>query len=305
MQFLLDTLVPKLEGWLDAAIAMLPSIAAAVAVVVASSFAARWVEKLVLSVLERMTDNQPISHLLAKIASVATRIVGLFIALGLLQLDKTVTSLLAGVGVIGLALGFAFQDIAANFMSGIFMAIKRPFEPGDLVEVAGRKAVVESVDLRATVVTTLDGLWIQVPNKDVFQNPIINYTKTSSRRMDLAVGVGYGDDLVKAREVAIEAVQGVPGRDPDRDVELFYDGFGDSSINFELRVWLESSSQSDYRRARSEAVIAIKQAFDRANITIPFPIRTLDFGAGSVGGERIDQMQLRVINGEGGLTAAE
>jgi small conductance mechanosensitive channel len=191
-----------------------------------------------------------------------------------------------------LALGFAFQDIAANFMSGFIMALYRPFEVNDLVEVADKKCRVVRVELRATEVETLDGLSILVPNKAIFQNPIINYTRTRFRRMDLSMGASYGDDMEKVRSTVLAAVRDVPKRDPEREPELFFDSFGDSSINFQLRIWLLESTQPVYMAARSEAMIAIKKAFDREGITIPFPIRTLDFGAGGVGGERLDAMKL-------------
>lgn len=292
---LISKLGDKIQAWLESFVVMLPNLVGAVLVVIAFSMLARFVAKLTRKVVGRASRNEAFCDLAGKVVNIATRVLGVFVALSILQLEKTVTSLLAGVGVVGLALGFAFQDIAANFVSGVFMAVRRPFKPGDLVEVAGRLAVVESVELRATTVTTPDGLWIQVPNKDVFQNAIINYTKTPRRRMDLEVGVAYSDDLEKVRQVAIDAAKSVPDRDDERDVELFYSGFGDSSINFVVRVWLNSSTQRDYLNARSEAIIAIKKAFDAASISIPFPIRTLDFGAGVVGGERIDEMGLQVV----------
>jgi small conductance mechanosensitive channel len=295
----LSKLGGKVQSWFESFVVMLPNIVAAVVIVLVSALAARGVDKLVRRLSHKVTSgNEAFSNLAAKVCNVATRILGVFIALSVLQLEKTVTSLLAGVGVVGLALGFAFQDIAANFVSGVFMAVRRPFQPGDLVEIAGKLAVVETVELRSTIVTTNDGIWVQVPNKDIFQSPIINYTKTPSRRMDLEVGIAYSDDLEKVREVAVDAVQSIPGRDTERDVDLFFTGFGDSSINFVIRVWLERSMQRDYLNARSEAIIAIKKAFDAASITIPFPIRTLDFGASVVGGERIDQVGLRVLEAD-------
>ncbi|MCA9617580.1 MAG: mechanosensitive ion channel family protein [Myxococcales bacterium] len=295
---MLHSLGDKLSHWLELLVVMLPNLVGALLVVAVASLAARWVGRLTRRLLERVTHNPPISNLLGKVAGVAMRLVGVFVALGLLRLDKTVTSLLAGVGVIGLALGFAFQDIAANFMSGIFMALRRPFAPGDLVELAGRKAIVEAVELRATTVTTLDGLWIQVPNKDVFQSPIINYTKTESRRMDLAVGVAYCDDLTEVQRVARRAVSDLARRDEERDVEVFFTGFGESSIDLQVRIWLTSARERDFLEARSNAIMAIKRAFDEAQITIPFPIRTLDFGARTVGGARLDDLQLAMVRSE-------
>ena len=114
---------------------------------------------------------------------------------------------------------------------------------------------------------------------------MINFSTTGKRRIDLGVGVSYGDDLDKARQLALEAVEAIPDRDPEGEVELFYQEFGSSSIDFVVRFWIDFQRQSQYLKARSEAVMAIKKAFDAHGITIPFPIRTLDFGI--VGGERL------------------
>lgn len=277
---LLEKLIATLQGWVEGFIAALPHLLVAILVLVIFGYGSRHIGRGVRRVLTRVTDHASLADVLGTIARVTTLIVGLMIALGVLQLDKTVTSLLAGVGVIGLALGFAFQDIAANFMSGFIMAIKRPFELGDLVELGGHKGLVTRLELRATQLSTLQGLTVIIPNKDVFQSSIINYTATGDRRMDLSIGVSYDASLAEARSVAIEAARGVPGRNPSREPEVFYRQFGDSSIDFDLRIWLASADEPSYLAARSEAIIAVKAAFDAHDIVIPFPIRTLDLGPG-------------------------
>ncbi len=141
---------------------------------------------------------------------------------------------------------------------------------------------VDTVNLRATIVRTFQGQVVRIPNAEVFKNPLVNYSESGRRRVDIPVGVAYGDDLERARRVAIEAVEGVPGRDPARDVMCVYTEFGDSSINFLIAFWIRTGAQADYLTARSEAIVRIKAAFDGNDITIPFPIRTLDFGV--VGG---------------------
>lgn len=294
-----EKLIAKLQEWLEALVVMLPNLLLAALVVTSGFFVSRWAQRVVEKVLGRLTGNEPISKLLASAGRLVVIGLSALWALGLLHLDKTVTSVLAGVGVVGLALGFVFQDIAANFMSGFIMALNRPFEVGDLVELAGRQCRVQRLHLRATEVETLDGLSIVVPNKDVFQNPIVNYTRTSNRRMDLTVGTAYCDDMEKVRRVVLDAVKDCPARDPERAVEVFFVGFGDSSIDFQVRIWLNDSSELAQVHARSESMIAIKRAFDSQGITIPFPIRTLDFGAQAVGGERIDAMKLHVARSAG------
>lgn len=281
---LLEDVFEKLVGWLEGFVVMLPNLLVALLVVVFAWLASKWASRAIERLLMRITSNRPISGLMGTVGRLAVILIGVFFALGLLNLEKTVTSLLAGVGVIGLALGFAFQDIAANFMSGLMMALNRPFRVDDQVEIAGHFGRIKSVELRATSIETLDGLSLLIPNKDVFQNPIINYTRTPARRLEIAVGTGYADDMEKVEEVVREAVQDLPGRDTSKDVEVLFEEFGGSSINSSVLVWLESSDQMSYRKARSAGLKAIKKAIDDAGLNIPFPIRTLDFGADPVGG---------------------
>jgi len=201
-----------------------------------------------------------------------------FVALSILNLDKAVTSILAGAGIIGLALAFAFQDIASNFMSGIFLSIRRPLHTGDIVQIKDYMGKITQINLRDTVLRTFQGQMVIIPNKEVLQNPIENYSLLGKRRMDLTVGVSYGDDLQKVKNVTLKALEGIEGLTKDDEITFFYKEFGDSSINFDVRLWVHTPEQPEYLQVRSEAVMRIKKAYDENNITIPFPIRTLDFG---------------------------
>ncbi|ARA91766.1 mechanosensitive ion channel protein MscS [Rhodothermaceae bacterium RA] len=283
-----NLLVDKLQGWLDALILALPNLVAAVLIVIGFAFAARLVRRLIVSGMDRVSAYRQVNKLLGTIGYLGVLAAGVFIALGILDLDKTVTSLLAGAGIIGLALGFAFQDIATNFISGILLSIRRPFTEGDIIESNGYLGTVADVNLRSTKLRTFQGPLVIIPNKEIFQNPLTNYSELGQRRVDLSCGVAYGDDLDKARRVALEALEGLDVRDPNRPVELFYNAFGDSSINFTARFWIDFRKQTDFLHAQSEAIMRLKRAFDEHGITIPFPIRTLDFGV--VGGEKLSDV---------------
>jgi len=282
---LLGPLVTKLEHWLELAVSMLPNMVVAIGLVVLAGLIAKYLTSAVEKGLSRVMQSPQLAGLIAQMVRVAVICGGLFIALGVLNLDKTVTSLLAGIGILGLALGFAFQDIAANFVSGVLMAIRNPFAIGDLVKISDYFGHVEEMNLRATRLTQLSGETVILPNKDVFQSAIVNYTETKCRRVELAVGVSYGDDLEGVKKIAVEAVQEVGDRDMSRDVEFFYTGFGGSSIDFEIRVWINKSDQKAFLATRSALLVAIKKAFDAKGVAIPFPIRTLDFGVS--GGESL------------------
>jgi len=286
----------KLEGWLEAFFTNLPNLVVAILVVVLCYVLAKVLRNAAKRLLSKMSHNEAINNLLATILFVGIVAAGVFISLGILQLTQAVTTLLAGVGIIGLALGFAFQDIAANFISGILIAIRQPFKINDIIESGDYFGTVKDINLRTTTVTTFQGLDVLIPNKDIFGNPVINYTRTPGRRVDLGVGVSYGDDLEKVKELTINTVSKLDSIDQSKDVTLFFDEFGGSSINFKVRFWAKSPKQPDYLQAQSDAIIAIQKAYDENDIVIPFPIRTLDFGI--KGGEKLSQMVIHHENGE-------
>jgi small conductance mechanosensitive channel len=274
-----DLLTGKLIGWARGFILQLPNLTVAVLILVAFWLLARLVRNLAVRFLRRVSNSEQVNHLVAQTFFLALVATGAFVALGVLGLQKTVASLLAGAGILGLALGFAFQDIATNLMAGIYLSVQHPFRRGHLIETKDWFGVVQEVSLRWTQILTQQGQVVLIPNKQVFENSIKNYSTRGKRRVDLTIGVSYGDDLDKARKVALAAVEGIPGRLADREAELFYEEVAESSINFTLRFWIEFHSQADYLRARSEAILRIKKAFDDHGVTIPFPTRTLDLPA--------------------------
>ena len=275
----------KLETWLNTTIEMLPNLAVALLVVIVFYALAKVIKNFVGKVLSKVTKNKTVTGLAQTIMAVLVIGIGVFFALSILNLSGVVTSLLAGAGIIGLALGFAFQDIASNFISGILLSVRHPFGIGDIIDANDHFGTVMKLNLRNTVIRTPQGQIIYVPNKVVYENPFKNYTKNGERRIDLSCGVSYGDDLEKAKKIAIEAVEGLESRDTSKDVELYYNEFGDSSINFTLRFWISFQELPQYWGAQSEAIMALKKAFDENDIMIPFPIRTLDFGIR--GGEQL------------------
>lgn len=283
-----STLTEKLANWLETTIAMLPNLVIALLVLIAFYVIGKYIRKAVKQMLHRATTNQTIINLIETIAGILIIGIGIFIALSILNLDGTVTSLLAGAGIIGLALGFAFQDIAANFISGIILSIRHPFGIGDIIETNDYYGEVRKMNLRNTIIKTPDGQVVYIPNKSVFENPLENYTKGAERRIDLSCGVSYGDDLEKVKRLAVEAIEELDNYNKDREVEFYYNEFGDSSINFEVRFWVRFLKNPDYWSARSDAIMSLKKKFDDNDIMIPFPIRTLDFGIR--GGEKLNAM---------------
>jgi small conductance mechanosensitive channel len=267
-----------LQGWVEAAIVGTPNFVVAVLAIIIFIIFAKLTRGIVRRFLPKTSANESVVSIISTIIYLVILFIGLFVALGILNLDKTVTSLLAGAGVLGIALGFAFQEIAANFVSGLVIAFREPYRIGDIIEIQSYKGRVERINLRTTVITTFDGLNVFVPNKTMFTEPLINYTLTSKRRVELRVGVSYGDDLEQAESLIKEACADAPGRLNDKNIDVYYEKFGDSSINLIVFIWIEYPGDEYYLRARHYAIVQIKRIFEENKITIPFPIRTLDFG---------------------------
>lgn len=289
----LEIVQGKLEAWLKTLVALLPNIVVAIFVLIIFYFLSRAVKVAGKKLLGRIVEQETMVSLMATVLSFLTLVTGLIIALNLLHLSQAVTSLLAGAGIIGLAIGFAFQDMSANFISGVALALKQPIKVGDIIETNSYMGFVKEIQMRATVIETFEGLHVIIPNRQIFQNPLTNYTKTYQRRVDLEVGVSYGDDLEKVKKITEEAVRSNQYLTPEKDIRLVFEAFGDSSINFKIMFWVDyAPTNPTYLDARSEAIMAIKKAYDENDIMIPFPIRTLDFGI--KGGEALES-QLKVV----------
>ncbi len=274
----INVVIEKINLWIETFLAMLPNFVVAIIVLIGFYFLARVARNVTGRVLNRLSNNISVTKLIATIIFLVVCIAGTFVALGILNLDKTVTSLLAGAGIIGLALSFAFQDTATNFISGIIMAFRKTLKVGDLVEVEDTFGIVERINLRATIIRTPQGPSVMIPNKELLQGPLKNYNSQSTRRVDLEVGVGYESDLQKVEDVTIKAIRELDLVKKERGVELYYKEFGGSSINFVVRFWIDFHKQAQYLKAQSEAIKKIKVVYDENNFNIPFPIRTLDFG---------------------------
>jgi len=268
----------KLLSWAVNFFELLPNFIAAIVIFIVFWQLGKLAKKGADRFLYNLVKNETILRVLTTAIYYFILFEGLFVALSTMGLKQTVTQLLAGAGILGLALSFAFQSIATNIISGIIIAATRPLRVLDLVETNGFMGVVEEIGLRVVKLKTFDGQDVFIPSKEILEQPLKNYGTTPSRRLMLSVGVSYGENLENVREVTLKAIDGLPGLLTNRPPVFSYSGFDDSAISFELHVWLTTSDETDYLNARSEVIIAIKKAYDAADITIPFPIRTLDFG---------------------------
>jgi small-conductance mechanosensitive channel len=285
---LISQTVDKIIGWGKTGFHYLPNFVVAVIVLLIFYFIGKLIRKLVSRFLHSITDNHTVVDLVETVIGVVLIIVGIFLALSIVNLSGIVTTLLAGVGIIGLALGFAFRDIAANFISGVILSIRQPFKKNDIIESEGHFGTVQKINLRCTIIRTMPGQMVYIPNRHVLGKALINYTQTGERRVDVACRISYADDLEKAKRAAIEAVKTLDNYNNKREVQFLYGEFGNFSINFKVRFWVYYRKNMDYLSARSDAIVAIAKKFDEENLKIPFPIRTQDYGIR--GGEKLSDM---------------
>ena len=283
---LIQPLGDKLSGWWSSGIAMLPNLLIAVVILGGAVLIARQAHRAAKAGFRGMLDNLQIASLLARATHLLVIGVGIFLALSALELDKTVTSLLAGAGVVGLAIGFAAQKLVANLMSGVLIAAQRPYRIGHWIETSDNLGKVEEVGLRATRLITPDGRRILVPNGGLYDSHIVNWSASGRVRVDVEVGCSYVDDIQHAIDVTCEALEALE-RSEGTEVETYATAFGGSSIDLVARFWVDFESPKSIRAARSSAMVRIQQAWSDAGLSIPFPITTLDFGID--GGERLAQ----------------
>lgn len=267
-EYLVNIPREKLFTWIEAGLAILPNFVVAIITLLLFyplAKAAKWVTG---KIFWRKTDNVAVKELFKSFVFMIVLMIGVVSALEILNLEKTVTSLLAGAGVIGLALGFAFQDIASNFVSGILITFRKPYKVGDLVEVQGRRGIVKRIDLRTSSILTGAGLEIIVPNKVMFTDTLINYTSTPERKIELVVSISGHDDLGKVERVVLQAVENVPERIKNMPVEFNYSAFGLGTIDFKISLWVANAA---FDKGTHNAIMNIKSAFDSNGITIPYP----------------------------------
>jgi small conductance mechanosensitive channel len=266
----METVLQQLLDLVVAAVDFVPRLSAALVVFVLSLILARLAGRAVMHAARNVDEE--VRKLLARLSSVGIIIVGTIAALD--QVNFDVTAFVAGLGIVGFTLGFAFQDIAKNFMAGILLLVQQPLKIGDAIEVAGYQGCVTDVDIRATTIRAWDGQQVVIPNADVYTSAIINYSTYPDRRIILGVGVGYEEDLSRAEEAFLAAIQGVEEVVKDPAPAIYWRNLGSSAVDMEAYFWIDQT-ESSLIEITSKAVVALKEAAEREGINLPYPIQTV------------------------------
>ena len=263
-----NEVIEQIMTWLtDKGLDVVYNAAVAILMLLAGWLVIWLAAKMVRKAIERHGKGKT---LLANfVVSVATKAMWAFLIVMVLgRVGVDVGPLIAGLGVTGFILGFAFQESLGNLAAGMMIALNDPFKKGDFVTAGGHEGVISEVNMMATVMLTGDNKKIVLPNKTVWGGAIVNYSTLGKRRVDMVVGIAYGDDVEKAVRVLSEASVKVPGVLAEPAPSVSVAGLEDSAVTINVRPW---STSADYWGVRSAALVAAKAALEDAGLHIPFP----------------------------------
>lgn len=219
----------------------------------------------------KLTHNIFVRDLLKQGVYLLFSMIGALIALELLNATALVGAVLGTAGVLGVALGFAFKDLAENSLASILLSIRQPFAPNDHVVIDGQEGKIVRLTSRATILLTLEGNHLRIPNAAVFKASILNYTRNPERRFLFRAGIDTDESLPRALSLAQETLKASPGVLASPAPQVIIDELGESSVNLVLTGWV-NQREAEFLKVRSEAIRRVKEAFDVAGVLMPEPI---------------------------------
>lgn len=247
----------------------LPLLLAAAVIVAVFWWVGGWLGRR--RILLRRASQQPfLGGLLRQAVRLVALLIGLLLALDLLNATALLGALLGTAGIVGIAFGFAFRDVAENYIAGILLSLRQPFMPNDHVVIDGYEGRVAGLNSRATTLLTLEGNHLRLPNAQVFKGVILNYTRNPNRRFSFSLAVGNDVNLEQAQSLGMATLSSMPGVLGDPNPTVLVADAGDSSMTLRFGGWIDQR-QTGFEKIRSEAIRLVKSAFDRAGIDIPDP----------------------------------
>ncbi|MEE4200546.1 mechanosensitive ion channel family protein [Erythrobacter sp.] len=273
---MLRTLTDQLNDMGSEFVRALPSLGIALVILIITAIIAGFAVKIADAIVGKTTLRPSLRNLIETLVKLAVWLLGILIAMIVVFPGLTVGSLVAGLGIGAVAIGFAFQDIFENFLAGVLIMIRDKMRIGDVIECQEIIGKVEHITLRETHIRALSGELTVVPNSILFKNPVEILTDTEKRRHDVVIGVSYDTDLDEAAEVIRKAVSAVEDVDTEKGLDIFAQEFNSSSVDFLVRWWSGSTPRAGWE-SKDKVVRAIKRGLDDAGIEIPFPYVTHTF----------------------------
>lgn len=268
----------KLRGFGYDLLSYLPLLGVAALVFAVFWLLSRWVMKWNV-VFTHLASNAFLRELLRQLVRVAILLTGAVLALEMVGVTAPVTTALGAAGLVGISISFALRDTIENYITSVLLTVRQPFAPNDYIAVEGYEGHVVRLTSRATILLTLEGNHVRIPNATVFKGIITNYTRHPKRRFDFTVGIGTQENLAAAQQVVVDTLQNITGIVDEPPPLCLIDKLGDFNVLLKVMGWVDQQ-QAGYYKVRSEAMRLIKQALDDAGVTMPEPIYNLQLSKG-------------------------
>lgn len=273
----ISALWDRVQGMINGFIVLLPNIVLALIVFAIFFAVARAIKRVVKRLTRDRHQARNLGLVLGRLAQGTILLIGLFVALSIVIPTFRAGDLIQLLGISGVAIGFAFRDILQNFLAGILILLTEPFQINDQIVFKEFEGTVENIETRATTIRTYDGRRIVIPNSELFTNSVTVNTAFESRRLEYDVGIGYGDDIDRAKELMLEALHSVPEilKDPAPDVLLM--DLAESTVNIRVRWWINPPRRADDLASRDKVLSTIKKILVENGIDLPFPTQQFLF----------------------------
>ena len=260
--------IDQVDSWVDGAIELIPNFTVALLVLLVA-FILGCIFRFVVRRHLRRRNRPNLGDVLGSLVKWCVVLVGFLLAATIVMPSLKPGDLVAGLGVGSVAIGFAFKDILQNWLAGLLILIRQPFEIGDQIKVADFEGTVHRIETRATLIDTYDGQRVVMPNSDIYTNAVLVKTAHPSRRSDYEIGIGYSDNIGQACDIIRDTIAGVEGVLADPAPEALPWDLAASWVSIRARWWT-SSSQTDATHVRARVIQAVKEALDDAGIDMPF-----------------------------------
>lgn len=271
----------KFIRWWDSVLLKLPNFVIGLIVFFLFVLMAKYVGRLLNKMMKKSVKQESIRQIVLKIFRGVVWLLGFLVFLIILDLGVVLTSILGLAGVASLAVGLAVQGVLHNTFSGVILSFLPNLKIGDWVETEGLEGTISEISLRSVQILRPDNNYVMVPNSQILENPFINYSLTSRVMVSLECGVAYNSDLKLVMKVVKNRITNVFPQNNSEQVQFYYQEFGDSSINFMLRFWGDALNKKEELSLKHKAILEVKDVLDENGITIPFPMRTIEFKNGN------------------------
>lgn len=264
----LGAAVERVDKWVDGFIRLIPNLVVAV-LVIALFYGLGSLARRIIRQRTSRKQRDNLGDVLGGFVRWVIIILGFLLGATIVIPSLKPGDLIAGLGVSSVAIGFAFKDILQNWLAGLLILLRQPFNTHDQIEVNGYEGTVERIETRATIIKTYDGQRAVIPNSDIYTNSVLVKTAHEKRRSEYDVGIGYGDGIEEACEVIRKAVDAIPEVETDPGVEVFPWDLAASWVSLRVRWWT-NSRRADVVQVRAKVIRAIKDALDQARIDMPY-----------------------------------